>query len=79
LQLKPSLLIGASNISVLAVRIKIRQAVRVVTSRIYSSKYSMAEKRFALVFWIEDEHLGGQSRRKKTQNLFSQIGSKQPF
>jgi hypothetical protein len=39
----------------------------------------MAEERFALVFWIEDEHLGGQSRRKKIQNLFSQIGSKQPF
>jgi hypothetical protein len=51
------LLIGASNISVLAVRIKIRQAVPVVTSRIYSSKYSMAEERFALVFWIEDEHI----------------------
>jgi hypothetical protein len=47
--LKPSLLFGTSNISVLAVRIKIRQAVRVV------SLYSMAEENFALVFWIEDE------------------------
>ena len=47
---------GIEIFLILVVRFKnIHQKHNKVTERIYNSKYSMAEERYALLFWIEDE------------------------